>query len=148
MRLKCKHRTTFWRKRRLQNCSQRRVLTNWPRTLKSPVFWDFAKGGPRETGPKSKPTSGAWKTPRRKWHDLLICMCLKCKHRTTFWRERRLQKYPQRWVLTTWPRTLKSPVFWDFANGGPMETGPKSKPTSGLENHLGTNGTICSLVCA
>ena len=131
MRLKCQHRTTFGRKRRLQKCPQSRVMTNSARTPKSPIFWDFAKGGPRETGPKSRSTLGAWKSPLRKLHDNFISMRLKCQHRTTFGRKRRLQKCPQSRVMTNSARTPKSPIFWDFAKGGPRETGPKSRSTLG-----------------
>ena len=131
MRLKCKHRTILCRKGRLQNSRQCRAMTNSPRTPKSRVFWDFAKGGPRETGPKSRPTLGAWKTPRRKWHYLVIRMRLKCKHRTILCRKRRLQNSRQCRAITKSPRTPKSCVFWDFAKGGPRETGPKSRPTLG-----------------
>ena len=60
MRLEYIYRTTFRRKRRLQKCPQSRVMTNSLRTPKSPIFWDFAKGGPRETWPKSRPTWNTW----------------------------------------------------------------------------------------
>ena len=145
MRLKCKHRTTFWRKRRLQKTRQSRVMANFAKVLKSPIFWDLAKGGPRENRPKSKPTIRARKTPRHKSHYPLISMHLKCKHRTTFWRkrrlqkpmqsrvmdigQRRLQKRTQSRVMANFAKVLKSPIFWDLAKGGPRENRPKSRPT-------------------
>ena len=131
MRLKCQHTTTFCRKRRLQKCPQSRAMANSTRTPKSPIFWDFANGGPRETGPKSRPTSGAWKTPWRNCPYLLISMPLKCQHRTSFCRKRRLQKCPQSRAMANSARTPNSPIFWDFTNGGPRETEPKSRATSG-----------------
>ena len=118
MRLKCKHRTTFWRKRRLQKPTQSRVMANFAKVLKSLTFWDLAKGGPRENRPKSRPTIRARKTPRRKSHYPLISMRLKCKHRTTFWRQRRLQKPTQSRVMANFAKVLKSPIFWDLAKGG------------------------------
>ena len=42
MRLKCKQRTTFRRKRRLQNCPQSRVMVNLAKPPKSAIFADFA----------------------------------------------------------------------------------------------------------
>ena len=128
MRLKCKHRTTFWRQRRLQKPTQSRVMANFSKVLKSPIFWDLVKGGPRENRPKSRPTKRARKTPRRKSHYLLISMRLKCKHRTTFWRQRRLQKPRQSRVIANFSKVLKSPIFWDLAKGGPRENRPKSRP--------------------
>ena len=83
---------TFYRKPRLQNCPQRRTMANLAKTSKSAIFWDFAKGGPRENRPKSWPTLGAPKTPRRKSRCLLISIRLKRNHRTTFCRNRRFQK--------------------------------------------------------
>ena len=129
MRLKCKHRTTFWRKRRLQKPTQSRVMANFAKVLKSLIYWDLAKGGPRENRPKSRPTIRARKTPRRKSHYPLISMRLKCKHRTTFWGKRRLQKPTQSRVMANFAKVLKSPIFWDLAKGGPRENRPKSRPT-------------------
>ena len=40
-------------KKRLQKCPEGRVSTNVASTLKSRIFWDFAKGGPREISQKS-----------------------------------------------------------------------------------------------
>ena len=129
MRLKCKHRTTFWRKRRLEKRTQSRAMANFAKALKSAVFWDLAKGGPRENRPKSRPTIRAQKTPRRKSHYPLISMRLKCKHRTTFWRKRRLEKRTQSRAMANFAKALKSAVFWDLAKGGPRENRPKSRPT-------------------
>ena len=128
MRLKCKHRTTFWCKRRLQKRTQSRVMANFEKVLKSPIFWDLAKGGPRENRPKRRPTIRARKTPRRKSHYPLISMRLKCKHRTTFWCKRRLQKRTQSRVMANFAKVLKSPIFWDLAKGGPRENRLKSRP--------------------
>ena len=129
MHLKGKHRTTFWCKLRLHKCPYSRVMTNLARTPKSAIFWDFAKGGPRENAQKSRPTIRASKTPWRKWHHLLISMHLKGKHRTTFWCKLRLHKYPYSRVMTNLVRTPKSAIFWDFAKGGPRENAQKSRPT-------------------
>ena len=129
MHLKGKHRTTFWCKLRLQKCPYSRVMTNLARTPKSAIFWDFAKGGPRENAQKSRPTVRATKTPWRKWHHLLISIHLKGKHRTTFWCKLRLHKYPYSRVMTNLARTPKSAIFWDFAKGGPRENAQKSRPT-------------------
>ena len=118
MHLKCKHRTTFCCKLRLHKCPYSRVMTNLARTPKSAIFWDFAKGGPRENAQKSRPTIGASKTPWRKWHHLIINMHLKCKHRTTFCCKLRLHKCPYSRVMTNLARTPKSAIFWDFAKGG------------------------------
>ena len=131
MHLKCKHRTTFCCKLRLHKCPYSRVMTNLARLLKSALFWDFAKGGPRENAQKSRPTIGASKTPWGKWHHLLISMHLKCKHRTTFCCKLRLHKCPYSRVMTNLARTPKSAIFWDFAKGGPRENAQKSRPTIG-----------------
>ena len=61
---------------------------------KSAIFWDFAKGGPRENAQKSRPTLRASKTPWRKSHHRLINMHLKCNHRGTFCCKLRLHKCP------------------------------------------------------
>ena len=129
MDLKDKHRTTFWCKLRLHKCPYSRVMTNLARTPKSAIFWDFAKGGPRENAQKSRPTIRASKTPWRKWHHLLISMHLKGKHRTTFWCKLRLHKCPYSRVMTNLARTPKSAIFGDFAKGGPRENAQKSRPT-------------------
>ena len=131
MHLKWKHSTTFCCKLRLQKCPQSRVMTNLARTPKSAIFWDFAKGGPRQNAQKSRPTIGASKTPWRKWHHLLISMHLKCKHSTTFCCKLRLHKCPQSRVMTNLARTPKSAIFWDFAKGGPRQNAQKSRPTIG-----------------
>ena len=108
MYLKGKHRTTFWCKLRLHKCPYSRVMTNLARTPKSAIFWDFAKGGPRENDQKSRPTIRASETPWRKWHHLLISMHLKGKHRTTFWCKLRLHKCP---YSNSAIRTLMEPQF-------------------------------------
>ena len=129
MHLKCKHRTTVCCKLRLHKCPHSRVMTNLGRRPKSAIFWDFAKGGPRENAQKSRPTIRASKTPLRKWHHLLISMHLKCKHRRTFCCKLRLHKSPHSRVMTNLARRPKSAIFWDFAKGGPRENAQKSRPT-------------------
>ena len=128
MRLNSKHRTTFWCKRRLQKRRQSRVMANFAKVLKSPIFWKLAKRGPRENRPKSRPTIRARKTPRRKSHYPIISIHFKCKHRTTFCCKRRLQQRTQSRVMANFAKVLKSPVFWDLAKGGPRENRPKSRP--------------------
>ena len=129
MRLKCKHRTTCWRRRRLQKRRQSRVMAIFAKALKSAIFWDLAKGGPRENRPKNRLTIRARKTARHKSHYPLITMHLKCKHGTTFWRKRRLQKRRQSRVMAIFAKALKSAIFWDLAKGGPRENRPKNRPT-------------------
>ena len=136
MHLKCKHRTTFCCKLRLDKCPYRRVMRNLATTPKSTIFWDSAKGGPRENAQKSRPTIGASKTPCRKWHHLLISMHLKCKHKTTFCGILRLHKCPYSRVMTNLARTPKSAIFRDFAKGGPRENAQKSRPTRGASKTL------------
>ena len=128
MHLKCKRRTTFCCKLPLHKCPYSRVMTMLARTLKLAIFWDFAKGGPRENAQKSRPTIRASKTPWRKCHHLLISMHLKCKHRTTFCCKLPLHKCPYSRVMTMLARTPKSAIFWDFAKRGPRENAQKSSP--------------------
>ena len=136
MHLKCKHRTTFCCKLPLHKCPYSRVMTMLARTPKSAIFWDFAKGGPKENAQKSRPTIGASKTPWRKCHHVLISMHLKCKHRTTFCCKLPLHKCPYSRVMTMLARTPKSAIFWDFAKGGPKENAQKSRPTIGASKTL------------
>ena len=56
--LKCKHWKTFWRKQRLQTCSNGQVMAIFSRSFKTRIFWKSPKGGAREVlqnRPKSKP---------------------------------------------------------------------------------------------
>ena len=129
MHLKCNHRETFCCKLRLHKCPWSRVMTNLPWRPKSVIFWDFAKGGPRENAQKSRPTIRASKTPWHKSHHRLISMQLKCNHRGTFSCKLRFHKCPWSGVMTNLPRTPKSAIFWDFAKGGPRENAQKSRPT-------------------
>ena len=131
MHLKCKHRTTFWCKLRLHKSPYSRVMTNLARTPNWAIFWDFAKGGPRQNAQKSRPTIGASKALWRKWQNLLIRMHLKCKHRTTCCCKLRLHKCLYSRVMTNLARTPKSAIFWDFAKGGPRQNAQKSRPTIG-----------------
>ena len=127
MHFKCNHRTTFCCKLLLHKCPYSRVMTMLARTPKSAIFWDFAKGGPRENAQKSRPTIGASKTLWRKYHYLLIRMHLKCTHRTTFCCKLPLHKCPYSRVMTMLARTPKSANFWDFAKSGPRENAQKSR---------------------
>ena len=129
MHLKCNHTRTFCCKLRLHKCPWSRVMTNLPRRPKSAIFWDFAKGGPRENAQKGRPTIRASKTPWRKSHHLLISMHLKCNHTQTFCCKLRLHKCPWSRVMTNLPRRPKSAIFWDFAKGGPRENAQKGRPT-------------------
>ena len=129
MHLKCNHRGTFCCKLRLHKCPWSRVMTNLPRRPKSAIFWDFAKGGPRENAQKSRPTIRASKTPWRKSHHRLISMHLKCNHRGTFCCKLRLHKCPWSRVMTNLPRRPNSAIFLDFAKGAPRENAQKSRPT-------------------
>ena len=115
MSLKCNHRGTFCCKLRLHKCPWSRVMTNLPRRPTSAIFWDFAKGGPRENAQKSRPTIRASKTPWRKSHHHLISMHLKCNHRGTFCCKLRLHKCPWSRVMTNSPRRSQSAIFWDFS---------------------------------
>ena len=118
MGLKYNHRTTFCRKPRLQKCSQLRAMANFEEKPKSAIFWNSSKGGPRENRPKRRPNSRAPKTPRRKFHRLLISMGLKYNHRTTFCHKPRLQKCSQLRAMATVAKTPKSAIFWNSSNGG------------------------------
>ena len=131
MHLKRNHRSTFWRKPRLQKCRQCRVLANLAKSPKSAIFWDYPKGGPRENCLKSRATSGTGKSPRRESCDLIISMHLKRNHRRTFWRKPRLQKCRQCRAFTNLAKSPKSAVFWDYPKRGPRENCPKSRSTSG-----------------
>ena len=133
MRLKCNHWATFWRKRRFPKCPQSRAMTDLAKTPKSAIFGDLAKGGPRENGRKSRPTSGAPKSPWRNPRYRIISMRLKCNHWATFWRKRRFPKCPQSRAMTDLAKTPKSAIFGDLAKGGPRENGRKSRPTSGAQ---------------
>ena len=129
LHLKCNHRGTFCCKLRLHNCPWSRVMTNLPTRPKSAIFWDFAKGGPRENAQKSRPTIRASKTPWRKSHHRLISMHLKCNHIETFCCKLRLHKCPWSRVMTNLPTRPKSAIFWDFAKAGARENAQKSRPT-------------------
>ena len=129
MRMKCNYRGTFCCKLRLHKCPWSRIMTILPRRPKSAIFWDFAKGGPRENALKSRPTIQASKTPWPKSHHCLNKMHLKCNHRGTFCLTLRLHKCPWSRVMTNLPRRPKSAIFWDFAKGGPRENALKSRPS-------------------
>ena len=130
MRLKCNHWTTFSRKPRLQKCRQFRAMANLAKTPKSAIFCNSSKGGPRENGLKSRPSSQAPKTPRRKSHRPLISMRLKCNHWTTFSRRPWLQKCRQIRAMANLAKTPKSAIFCNSSKGGPRENGLKSRPSS------------------
>ena len=142
MHLKCNHRGTFCCKLRLHKCPWSRVMTNLPRRPKSAIFWDFAKGGPRENAQKSRPTIRASTTPWQKSHHRLISMHLKCNYRGTSSCKLRLHKWPWSRVMTNLPRRPKSAIFWHFAKGGPRENAQKSRPTIRLQKHPGADRII------
>ena len=142
MHLKCNHRGTFCCKLRLRKCPWSRVITNLPRKPKSAIFWDFAKGGPRENAQKSRPIIRASKTPWRKSHHRVISMHLKCSHRGTFCCKLCLHKCPWSRVMTNLTRKPKSAIFWDVAKGGPRENAQKIGRLYGLRKHPGVNCII------
>ena len=117
MLLKCQHRRTFWRKPRLQNCPQCRVLADLAKTPKSAIFLKFFKVGTKGKSQKRRPTLEARKSPRRKRRYLLINMHLKCNHRRTFWRKPPLQKCPQCRVLADLAK-INIGHFLKFFKGG------------------------------
>ena len=127
MGLKRNHRTTFWRKSRLQKCRHCRALANLAKSPKSAIFWDFPKGGPRESCPKSRSSLETRKSPWRECRDLPISMHLKRKHWRTFWRKPWLQKCRQCRGLANLAKSPKSAIFWDLPKGGPKENCPKKK---------------------
>ena len=131
MRFKCNHWETFWRKPRFRKCPQSRAMTDLAKTPKSAIFGDLAKGGPRENGRKSRPNSGAQKSPCRNPRYRIIKMRLKCKHWETFWRKPRFRKCPKSRAMTDLAKTPTSAIFGDLAKGGPRENGRKSRPNSG-----------------
>ena len=135
LRLKCNYWGKFWHKPRFRKCPQSRAMTDLAKTPKSTISRDLAKGGPRENGRKSRPNSGARKSPRRNLRYRIILMRLKCNHWGPFWRKPRSRKCPQSRAMTDLAKTPKSAIFGDLAKGGPKENGRKSRPTSGLENH-------------
>ena len=114
MHVKCNYEGTFC----CNKCPWSRVMTNLPRRPKSAIFWDFAKGAPRENAQKSRPNIRAWKKTWHKSHHRLINILLKCSHRGTFCCKLRLHKCPWSRVMTNLPRRPKSAIFWDFAKGG------------------------------
>ena len=128
MRLKCNHRRTFWRKRRLRKCRQSRAMTDLAKTPKSRIFRDFAKGGPRENGRKRRPTRRAQTSPLCNLRYLIISKCLKCNHGRTFWRKQRLGKCPESRAMTDLTKTPKSRIFGDFAKRGPNKNSRKRGP--------------------
>ena len=127
MRLKDKHPRTFRRKGRLQNRPQSQVMVNLAKLPQLAIFADFAKGGPRENRPKKKADLEGLKSTLRKSHDTFNSKCLKCKHRTTFRRKRRLQNCPQNRLMTN--SAPKSAIFENFAKRGPRENRLKRRPT-------------------
>ena len=130
MCLKWNHRTTFWRKPRLQKCWQLGALSNFAKTPKSAIFLNSLWEGPRKNRPKSSSKSRAPKTPHRKSHRLLITMRLKCNYRTTFWRKPRLQNCLQLRAISNFAKTLKSAIFWNSSWEGPRKNRPKSRSNS------------------
>ena len=71
--------------------------------------------------PKSSP---CLKGPKELWRKLnytLIEMTLKCKDWRIFWRKQRLQKCPNRQVITIIARSPKTCIFRKSAKGRPRE---------------------------
>ena len=129
MDLERNHGGTFCCKLRLHKCLWRGVMTNLRRRPKSAIFWDFAKGGPRENAQKSRLTIRASKTLLRKSHHRLNSMDLECYHGGTFCCKLRLHKCPWSPVMANLASRPKLAIFWDFAEGGPRENAQKSRPT-------------------
>ena len=129
MHLKCKDWKGFWRKQRLQKCTNGQVTTIFARSPKPRIFWQSSKGGPREffkNRPKKRPRLKGPKALWRKWHYPLISMHLNCKDWKTFWRKQRLQKCPNSQVMAILARSPKSRIFWKSASGEPREIFQKS----------------------
>ena len=142
LHLKCNHRGTFCCKLRLHKCPWSRVMTNLPRRPKSAIFWDFAKGGPRENAKKKRPTIRASKTPWGKSHHRLDCMHLKCNYRGTFCCKLRLHKCPWSRVMTNLPRRPKSAIFEILPRGDQGKMLKKVGRLYGLQKHPGANRII------
>ena len=60
---------------------------------------------------KSSPRLKGLKALWRKWHYRLISMHLKCKDWRRFWREQRLQKFPNDHVMAILVRSSKTGIF-------------------------------------
>ena len=50
--------------------------------------------------------------------------------------------------MTNLPRRPKSPIFWDFAKGGPRDNALKSRVTIRASKNFGANRIITYLVCS
>ena len=64
MLLRCKDRTRFWRRRRLQKCPNGQVMAIFARSPKSRIFSKSANGGPREIFQKSPKKMASLKRPK------------------------------------------------------------------------------------
>ena len=96
-------------------------------------FRRFCKGGTKGKPPKKKADLRGLKNNLRKSHDIFISMRLKCKHRTTFRRKRRLQNCPQGRVMANLAKPPKSAIFADFAKGDQGTTAQKEGRLEGPE---------------
>ena len=112
-------------------------MTDLAKTPKSAIFGDLAKGGPRENGRKSRPTSGARKSPWRNPRYRIISMRLKCNHWATFWRKRRFPKCPQSRAMTIWQRHQNRPFLEIWQRGDQGKMAEKVGRLRGLKNHPG-----------
>ena len=111
-------------------------MTNSARTPKSPVFWNFAKKGWRKTGPKNRPNLRAWKTPCRKWPDLINSIRFRSKPWQHFAPNRGSKSASN---VASWPIRqghLNHP-FSSILQRGTNKNWPKIRPT------LGASKTPC-----
>ena len=111
MPLKCNHWTTFSANRGSKSAGNSELWPIWQKHQNRPFFEILHMGGPRTNSLKSRPSSRAPKTPRRKSHCPLINMRLKCNHWTTFCRKPRLQKCRQFRAMANLAKTPKSAIF-------------------------------------
>ena len=114
-------------------------MTDFAKTPKSAIFWNSSKGGPRENRSKSRPNSQAPKTPCRKSHPRLICMRLKCNHRTTLCLKPRLKKCQQFRAMTNYAKTPKSAILEILQNGDQGKIAQKVGRTYRLQKHPAAN---------
>ena len=114
MHLKCKDRTRFRRKLRLQKCQNRQVMAIIARSPKTRIFWKSERGGQDKFLKNRLKSSPCLKGPKALWrklHYTLISMQLKTKDWKIFWRKRRLQKCPNTQVMAILARSPKIRIF-------------------------------------
>ena len=153
MHLKCKDWKGFWRKRRLQRCSNGQVTKISARSPKPRIFWKTAKGDQGKlfkNRPKKSPRLKGPKALWRKCHYPFISMHLNCEDLKTFWRKQRLQKCPNRQVMAILARSPK-PAFSEKVQRGDQrkffKNRPKSSPRLKGQKQSGANGIILLKVC-